>query len=260
LNGLQRWGSAVLVAIHADWPIYPAGEGWLTALRSLGVFPAGTMFTPLDDIDQCVLLLAEGIIGEPPKDRFSPENYHVALWHEDLLQLVRTGYARGPVELRDGFDRRPDWLDDDAQPQLEVTWSGWHSLDNELSNAYKAPSAVSKRLAPILAAGLYDTAIREMSVHLEVEMRRGLGGSDLYGQQLVEKLIHDLEPVMLEADLKVLRGNLRALFKFVRNEFAHNIIDISRPRALSILQELGEVYEAIVALGTITNTPDVSSE
>ena len=158
-----------------------------------------------------------------------------------------------------------DWREKQGQLYRKLrrkprAWSGWHSLDNDLSDVYKAPSAVSKRLAPILAAGLYDTAIREMSVHLEVEMCRGLGGSDLYGQQLVEKLIHDLEPVMLEADLKVLRGNLRALFEFVRNEFAHNVIDISRPRAISILQELGEVYEAIVALGTITNTPDPSSE
>ncbi len=48
---------------------------------------------------------------------------------------------------------------------------------------------------------------------------------------------------MPQAWLKVLRSDLRTSFKFVRNEFAHNVIDISRSRCLSLLERMSELYE-----------------
>jgi hypothetical protein len=51
-----------VVAIHADWPAYP-GPGAVNALYDMCQFPHGTVFTPIDDIDRCVLFVAS---GQPP--------------------------------------------------------------------------------------------------------------------------------------------------------------------------------------------------
>jgi hypothetical protein len=61
------------------------------------MFPVGTIFKPLDDMDRCVLLLAQGLSTN--KDPFSAKNFHVALWHADALELGRRGLAQGPVGI-----------------------------------------------------------------------------------------------------------------------------------------------------------------
>jgi len=55
-TGLLGYGG--IIAIHADWPIYPSGIGWEIALRTLGNFPEGTNFYEIDDIDMCKLLIS----------------------------------------------------------------------------------------------------------------------------------------------------------------------------------------------------------
>lgn len=62
--GYLGFTSAGVVAIHADWPVYPVEHGWLVALASLGSFPDGTAFSPLDDIDRCLLFLAGNVIAD----------------------------------------------------------------------------------------------------------------------------------------------------------------------------------------------------
>jgi hypothetical protein len=48
-----------VIAIHADWPMYPWEHGWLMALVNLCCFPTGTTFTEISDIDLVLLLNAE---------------------------------------------------------------------------------------------------------------------------------------------------------------------------------------------------------
>ena len=74
-----------IIAIHADWPIYPSGIGWEIALRMMGNFPKGTVFYEIDDIDRCKLL-----INKPPtqlKDFYHKSHYQIAIWHLDLIEL-----------------------------------------------------------------------------------------------------------------------------------------------------------------------------
>jgi hypothetical protein len=94
--GYLGFTSAGVVLLHADWPVYPTEHGWLAALASLGSFPDRTAFSALDDIDRCLLLLADNHVANKV-DPFSEKNFHVALWHEDILELVRRGLVHGAV-------------------------------------------------------------------------------------------------------------------------------------------------------------------
>jgi len=91
--GYLGWTSKGVIAIHADWPAYAVKHGWRYALMTLGQFPGGTSFRVIDDIDQCFLF----IVGLPDDvdDKFDERHFHVALWHEDALELSNQGYVSG---------------------------------------------------------------------------------------------------------------------------------------------------------------------
>jgi hypothetical protein len=101
-----------------------------------------------------------------------------------------------------------------------------------------------------LDAGLYDVAVREVTVHLEHIMRLGCHDSNAYGQKLVDLFIRNIaeKQVFPESRLKVLRLELRTAFKFVRNEFAHKPVDLDRSRGLSLLDRMCELCEAATRL------------
>jgi hypothetical protein len=84
-------------AIHADWPNYPSGSGWEIALRTFGYFPKETEFYKIDDIDTVVLFINEN--PKSLKDCFDYKYYHIAIWHEDLIELKRLGYIEGVNEI-----------------------------------------------------------------------------------------------------------------------------------------------------------------
>ena len=98
--------------------MYPVEHGWLVALASLGSFPEGTRFRPIDDIDHCVLLLAEAEGISRDKHAFSGQNFHVALWHEDVLALVDKGYATGPVGVTEAVHELNKRLEIESRPPL----------------------------------------------------------------------------------------------------------------------------------------------
>jgi len=89
------------IAIHADWPMYPEEHGADLALAWLTALPNGTAFERIDDIDRCSLLLAN-VKCSDQADPFDGRNFHVAVWHEDLLQLRTSGFVDGvsPVSER----------------------------------------------------------------------------------------------------------------------------------------------------------------
>ena len=55
-------------------------------------------------------------------------------------------------------------------------------------------------------------------------------GSDRWGDTLVKELISELrdEARFLESKLRVIRGELRTAFKFIRNDFMHNFVGKTR--------------------------------
>ncbi|HYF69071.1 MAG TPA: hypothetical protein VD884_13100 [Ohtaekwangia sp.] len=93
----------LLEAIHADWPIYPTGHGWHLALRSLANFAQGTKFYQIDDIDKCLLFTISdpNVLKSKGEDIYGKNLYHVAIWHEDLIELSARGLAVGVTSISD---------------------------------------------------------------------------------------------------------------------------------------------------------------
>jgi hypothetical protein len=288
--GYLGFTSQGVIAIHAKWPVYPDEHGAGTALASLGKFPPGTRFEPIDDIDRCLLFFVHGY-GEYD-DLFDERAFHVAVWQEDLNALheehlvegvtplthrmweernrqalrdsiikeigadkippgedplSRVGYLTDKREFRhvtfDSLDEYDDefeaWAGVDREQGLRVTEAGWQALESILADQLVIPESVQPRIQVLLDAELYDTAVREMAVSLESTLRRTLD-SELYGQRLVDAFVEQLtDPSRyIQARVKVLRGDLRTAFKFIRNEFAHRVIDLPRARALALISRL----------------------
>jgi hypothetical protein len=82
-----------IIGIHAKWPMYTDEHGWELALLALGYHPPKTIFYQIDDIDRCILLFAGDISNA--KDPFDEKYFHVALWHEDLVELFSLGFVTG---------------------------------------------------------------------------------------------------------------------------------------------------------------------
>src|SRR5688572_25967432 len=87
-------GYGNIIAIHADWPVYPIGIGWEIALQSIGGFPFSTEFYEIDDIDKCLLFM-----NAIPNSKNSKHSTRLALWHEDLIELYEQGFVEGMIPV-----------------------------------------------------------------------------------------------------------------------------------------------------------------
>lgn len=94
------------LAIHANWPAYPCGESWREPLYRLTAFPAGTDFVVVDDLDGAVLLAAD-VPCAKLADPLHEANFHIGVWHEDLIELSRSGLIEGakPTNLEEWKSR-----------------------------------------------------------------------------------------------------------------------------------------------------------
>ena len=161
-----------------------------------------------------------------------------------------------PDDLLEEFeasDRKPDILFPDYSRTISMTSGGWARLEEQL----RRESALSNfdRLKRISDLGLYDTAIRDAGVLLETMLRRATG-SKQYGLRLVDIYVRMLarERRLNTASIRRLRADLRSAFKFVRNEFAHQFIEVPQDRALALLSRLASLIELVETnpLGTET--------
>lgn len=287
--GYLGFTSRGVIAIHANWPAYPAEHGWEVALVTLGNFPIGTRFRAIDDIDRCLLFVADGTVRGG--DDFSPEAMHIAIWHEDLLELserqlisgasfvTEQSYEREKSQAlpSDLYVRMPsgeyvpvrppelDRFDDDdcswpsvVAAGIALTTEAGVTLDILLRRTFKLPPSLQNRVLPMLEAELFDSAVREATVQLESRLREA-GSFDAHGVKLVERYIAFLEASgrFRSSYLKVLRVELRTAFRFVRNEFAHSAVELERPRAYALLSR---VCGLIVAVDELSSSgPNQSS-
>jgi hypothetical protein len=295
--GYLGFTSRGVIAIHADWPAYPIEHGWHMALVMLGSFPQGMKFKLIDDIDRCALFLVLGF--REYEDPFDERAYHVAIWHEDLLEANRLGLVGGvePLTERKYEERRRDemradflstltqeritpptgdilstlYFEHDGQripfrlPSLDsyedededgeydgrrllgitqegtvsVTPLGWSRLEEVWADSLELPAQLASRLNLLIDNGLYDTAVRDLGVAVESRMRE-MSGSTTYGQRLVNDFIGSLLSlnIFMPTFLKTLRTEVRTAMAFVRNEYAHNLVDLPRPRAMALIGRL----------------------
>lgn len=281
--GFLGFTSKGVVAMHADWPTYPEEHGADIALLWLTAFPKHTAFKCIDDIDQCVLLLADEKVAEH-KDLVSPRNLHVAIWHEDLLALAQQGYIEGVVnvsrrqwevnkkarvlanvppggrlgvQFEDGTWMEIQWpsmdeYDDERQnwPEFQVggivvTDAGRARLAAVIHDFLDDGEEIGPRIAPLLKLGYFDTAVREGCIVLEQKLKTLLGSVD-YGESLVEEFCDKMrERRYIEATVRTMRAQLRLAFKFIRNDVMHNYLDMDELTARSALFRIARFVRAI---------------
>ncbi len=271
--GYLGWTSKGVIAIHADWPVYPIEHGWAIGLLTFGLYPRGTVFNAIDDIDKCMLFC----VGKPGKNPYDENNYHVAVWHEDLIDLQKRRYVSGVREINSfnwelkkwgnheelyfklsngsyGKVPKPIYDPDDTdefadigKDGLKVTRAGFLALKDLLkeSGKYINPK-VSKWVKPYLEIKRYDTAIREGFIIFENEIKK-ISKINSYGQKLIELFIKNnlKEDKYIGSHLKTLRSELRMIFKYYRNEFAHNFKQVELEQANVILWKISDLMKTL---------------
>lgn len=266
-----------VIAIHADWPAYAVAHGSTYSLLTLGQFPIGTRFTKLDEIDACVLFLVQ--VKPTSKDPYDKSQLHVALWREDLGDLIDAGHVAGGARISNHewvsqwkakyegayyedskgnkhFIDVPDAedLDDMGVRHIQVEERGLSLQPDGLAALNKILAVekscieeeIMRRARPSLLAKHYDTAIREACLVLETKMRATTKGSS-YGCALVEEFfaVALSDDNLVTSQLKTLRVEAIAFFKYVRNEYAHNLHDIDATQCYALLVRTSMVLSAI---------------
>jgi len=262
-----------VIAIHADWPIHPEEHGAELALLWLTAFPQDTLFKRIDDIDRCFLFLAD-VKSSIRSDLFDRRNFHVAIWHEDLLALADSEFVSGvsrvterqrqdlwrsevgeqlfirledgslkPLDLPplEGYDDEDTSWPEVVREGILVTSAGRGRAASLLSQGFSL-AVLGDRVEQLMHIGYFDAAVREACIALEHRMKVWLR-SAMWGDALVEEFIARLrdQGIGPESHLRVLRGEIRAAFKFIRNDFMHNFVEIDETQARAILFRLGRV-------------------
>jgi hypothetical protein len=130
---------------------------------------------------------------------------------------------------------------------LTVTEKG-HSVMHELLKEEK--NNIRKDLLdyvePLIEIGYYDTAIREASLQVEIKVKRAIG-SNAYGDALIRQFFAPLlrSNKLVKSQLKIARTELRAIFKFIRNEYMHNFKVIDIDQSYVILLRISKALDRI---------------
>lgn len=274
--GYLGWTSQGVILIHADWPTYAIEHGVEYSLERLGQFPPATRFFVLDDIDQCILMR----MGEPIRTDadFDARVFHVALWHEDLLQLFRQGWIEGvggmtarewavrqSEKMRGWFARlqdgrkipvpgpNPDDFEADEATVAAVSQHGMTVTDAGMTEFARLmrerraqiPTSIRDRVEPLIKFSMFDSAVREACVVLETSLRT-LTRSEFFGHQLIDKYCAEIGNRVIASHVKWIRTELRTCFKFVRNDFMHSLREISEPQCVAIVCRVAGVLAHVL--------------
>lgn len=230
------WASGGFEILHADWPAYPRGHGVSVSIRAMTEFPLGTGFFPIDNIDQCTLF----VVGvRPETDQYGPHHIHVALWDEDLQTCQDSGYIDG-VRFNGNNIEFP-------KNCVELTRKGVERATIDMLVEHDL-EAFDQNVADHLYEGHYDSAVREASICVELSLRKASGLTD-HGHRLVEKCFGEggiLVPNRLpNASRQTLRGMFKAYFKFVRNDYAHDLPPVNMLTACKLVRRSAELIRVV---------------
>lgn len=145
-----------------------------------------------------------------------------------------------PDEDEDDWDYRDHVVIPDS---ISLTKEGILELA-VLSEGIEYSEEIKSLTSPLLKLRRLDTAIREASLLIETSIKK-FHNVDLYGQKLIEFHIKDVvnnNDNFYSAAIKCYRGELRTIFKFIRNDFAHNFKILSEGQCRVILQRIDQTY------------------
>ncbi len=283
-----------VIAIHADWPNYPIGNSWKAALYTLGIFPDGTTFFEIDDIDKCKLLLNRN--PSEINDPYDFKYYQIAVWHEDLIELKRKGLINGIIEKSENeyllfkfeefkkslgkklkldnegnillpykdesgavheveYNRpKPDDEEDEGfiskncviiQEPISLTTKGLQELNN-ICKEIKLNDELDSLIKPLVAINKFDSAIRDASILIETKIKNFHNTPEKFGQKLIDFHINEVikgNDNFNSAAIKTYRAELRMIFNFIRNDFAHNFKVLSEEQCRIILFRVSNLLD-----------------
>src|SRR5262245_43908333 len=190
------WTSTGLEVLHAEWPAYPHGHGLTFPSHALAECPQGTLFFPIDSIDQCTLFA----VGEKPRqDPYGSQHLHIAAWNKDLRGLAAAGHLDG---VRDEGE-----VLSFPTGSMELTQKGLHAATIDMLLGPEV-QLLGDDLLLHLHEGRFDTAIREASLRVEIALRRASGLSE-HGRRLVETCFGEAGVLVPQSMTKATRQTLR---------------------------------------------------
>lgn len=122
----------------------------------------------------------------------------------------------------------------------------------KLSKEITLKENLSNLTDPLIKIDRFDTAIRDASLLLETTIKEFHKKPSLFGQHLVEFHIEEIiknNNNFNSAAIKCYRGELRTIFNFIRNDFAHNFKVLTEEQCKMILLRINDTlceFEEII--------------
>jgi hypothetical protein len=131
---------------------------------------------------------------------------------------------------------------------LKVTETGAAALRSLLSEEFShAPQDFLDHVQPILSINKTDTAVREACVLLESTMRQRIGSSE-FGQQLVNEFCRRLlQRDAIPALVKPFKAELRNAFRYIRNDYMHNVRPLELDESKALLMRIARLYSIVTS-------------
>jgi hypothetical protein len=203
--------------------------------------------------------LVNGVLMET---EMSPAQVHAKrslgpdLWAETLVGAnIYTKLADGQIVPID-LPHDEEWSEEDKalalmsprNPELVGMYEGTvisltpaarPEVERLAREALHIPSSLQERITVHLNAGFFDSAIRDLGAALETRMRV-VTGTKQYGKRLIDRYIQELAAGQedLPARLKSLHQELRAIFQYIRNEFAHKLVELEPSSGYAFISRL----------------------
>jgi hypothetical protein len=192
------------------------------------------------------------ILAEMRRENDLPESFNF----ENIYYRLPDGtFKRAEMRPLDEYDEddeeidyiaERDWLGVREGGEIKLTQDGLIKLEEMWRDEMEIPQSIDSRIRYLLDGELYDSALRDLGALAETKMRE-LSGLHGYGQRLVDEFITFAGMLKLysQADIKVLRSELRTAFKFYRNEFAHNIVELPKARAYALVSLMCDIIRQL---------------
>jgi hypothetical protein len=132
---------------------------------------------------------------------------------------------------------------------IAVTSAGWKHSSLILADALSDLPTAHPRVEKLLELGYVDVAVREACVLLEDSMKRYLR-TNAWGTSLVEAFISEISKGhrFTNPFMKCLRGEIRMVFKFIRNDVMHNSVDFDEDYGRSLVFRVLRVHHQVEQL------------
>lgn len=146
-----------------------------------------------------------------------------------------------------GMPRRRDWA---ILPErsIVVTVTGRNLIHDLLGDRVSVWMPIlSEKVRKIFDLGFYDASIREACFDLEWSIKTRLRTTS-YGEQLINEFMDSVNVREEHAEVRrrTLHQDLRAIFKLIRNRFAHVLIDIDETGAMVNLARIAWIRHELL--------------